>query len=173
MSLGTSSVYRKTSKARKLFTVAPLIVTYNIKLKPYKRVKVNTNSTNSTGLVFKISLDSAIFLLSWPLCNSYYTNTILFYYMANPCSNGLDGPNSLLRISCIGPTRNKFSYKPYNKDLNDQACLVKIAGLRSYSFELFKFHDFPRLFPCNFQVLCDHRFSFHFWKFFKTFLVLR
>ena len=42
-----------------------------------------------------------------------------------------------------------------------------------YPFELFKFHDFPRLFPCNFQVFCDHRFSFHFWKFFKTFLVLR
>ena len=37
-------------------------------------------------------------------------------------------------------------------------------GIGLYSFELFKFHEFPWLFPWPFQVFHDPRFSCHFQK---------
>ena len=51
--------------------------------------------------------------------------------------------------------------------------LARRLAHSSHSFELFKFHDFPWLFSCPFQVFHNLRFSCHFRKLSKsTFLVL-
>ena len=62
----------------------------------------------------------------------------------------------------------------FNREIKIQMAMERIQSYQqgSYSFEPFKFHDFPWLFPWPFQVFHDLRLSCRFRKFLKLSLFL-